>query len=112
MKWNAAIEQQEEALARVFLMLIAMTLMSIRAVLVARADPALLRDEEAMAYHHNQIEDLLHAAEIAAQRAMASVSRTAYELVKQTYSLAQSAREHVGGIAHQCGRPAKRLDSS
>lgn len=124
MNWTAEYEQKEDALARVFYMLIAAVLMTLRASMDSRRaaiffpcermspsdarsiDNRLSRDEA-----HEAVVRLLLAAELALQR-LSAMMRAVYELMNQAYLLAASTRKQDSDIAHQCELAGKRLDSS
>lgn len=124
MNWMAAYEQREEAPTRVFYMLIATVLMTLRAGMDSRRasiffpyerlsrndarsiDNRLSRDEVRVA-----VVRLLLAAELALQR-LSTMMRAVYELMNHAHTLAGRRHEQACMPPNQCAQPAKRLDSS
>lgn len=102
MNWIAAIEQRQDALMRVFFMLVAMTLLNVRALLdlqpgSAETDPV---DRVGQKAEPQPSQDLLlgplRAAEQAARRLVILMMQELYEILTQRPSVAH--RTQAGTI--------------
>lgn len=124
MNWTAKHEQQEEALVRVFLMLVAAVLMTLRADMNSRraailspfrrmspSDARSIDNRLLLEEARDAVDRLLVAAEVALLR-LSAMMRALYELMNHAFLLAASARKQDSNTAHQCELPRKRLDTS
>lgn len=126
MNGQAAYEQSEQALLRVFYMLVVSFLFAIQAAMASRGAFAHLSSDGASPRHDAlMVEnlppltpdelrlkalDLLDAIDAAACLLASMLMRTVHELMNQADML--TGRERAGDIAHQCALSGKRLDSS
>ena len=125
MGWTAANEQREDALLRVFFMLVAMVLLIVRSGLDARgalnAFPpkgapgdgaaADYRPPSSQSTLYNAALTLLCAAGVAARRLLA-MARAIYELMNEAHTMALSVRGTVCGASQLRERTSERLDTS
>ena len=125
MDWTAANEQREDALLRVFFMLIAMVLLIVRVGLDARgaltAFPAKGAPDDGAAARYRPPSPqstlyhaaltLLCAAHVAVRRLLA-MARALYELINQAHTQALSVRGRICGASRLRERTSERLDTS
>jgi hypothetical protein len=118
MNWRATNEKQQEALWRVFLMLVIRTGLVSRgmvATVVLKAEPedaALGADQlfSASPADRRQVTLVLLCMAEAVGRLFILDAREAWELMNQP--LPQPRREHPANAVGLCGRSAQRLDTS